>query len=244
MKDKDDNSCHKDRRPSTPQEKISNLLDSMLSFCGAESAAQALRDGICDTEKKEEKKSQNPATDNDKTNTLPIEEPEKSHKLKRSTNRDSIFRPPTQSKSPARARSDHGARDIDFIRVTLPKPGTSKFSDNSLPHMPSSSRLIRSSSSNCISEMENDATSYKYGDESFVSKKRVESPSPIRRSISRDKDVSHVNNSTEKDNNKRHAISAPHGGRTLIEQSACCNKIDDRLPPLPKNNAFTKKCDT
>jgi ubiquitin carboxyl-terminal hydrolase 36/42 len=249
---KDNKVGNMDRRTSTPQEKISDLLDSMLSFCGAESAAQAIRDGICDTEKKDEKKSEEAATNNDLKKITPTEESTKSNTLKRSPNRDSIFRPPTPNKSPMRARSDHGARDIDFMRVVLRKSGTSKFSDTSLTNIPSSSRLIRSSSSNWISEMENEATTYKYSDDSFVSKKRMESPSPIRRLISRDaqprssttEDVSHVTDPSKIDtNNKIHAISAPHSGRALIESSSCSNKSDDRLPPLPKNSV-SKKCDS
>jgi ubiquitin C-terminal hydrolase len=259
IKGEDDKLGHKDRRPSTPQEKISNLLDSMLSFCGAESAAQAIRDGICDTEKKDEKKSDKPTTDNDlrKIDTdvatiVPEVETTKSKNLKGSTNRDSIFRPPTPSKSPMRARSEIGARDIDFIRVALPKPDASQFLDTSLSKLSSSSRLIRSSSSNCISEMEDDAA-FKYDDEDFVSKKVGKSPSPIRRLISRDQqslprpttaeDVSHVNEFAENNKTKRYSISAPHGGRILIESSPCLNKSDDRLPPLPKNNASNKKSD-
>lgn len=224
-----------EKRPSTPQEKITDLLESMLSLCGADSAAQAIRDGICDTEKKEEKKCDSGGGDVQSKKSCKATESD-SATSSRSRNRDSIFRPPTPNKAAMRATSDHGARNYELSRITFHIPDPPKFSEESDVHIQSSPRLVRSSSSNCIVDMEDEAVGYDSQIYGLIS--REHSPSPT----GRNEDFKEIDAASDvHDEVKRNCTSAPRSGRSGVECSISMSKSEDRLPPLPRNYGIIKK---
>ena len=241
------------KTPEDPESsKISDILESVLSLFGS---VDAVRDAMCDSDKKPKKSMK---TDSDaylkraeplpSTSSVQSSPPMKSSKKNRRKRRESIFRKPSEGKR--RSSSDGAAQELHRLRETL-EARELLYTDCELSVLSNDSPMIRSVSSNNIFEKEEEAICC-YEKESFVHRPPTYSPKKksvknSSRSMSptefrydsddddRNSDTAVMVRSTSM--RRRKSNSAPRFRRRESFShfaSSKKNASDVQLPPLPR----------
>jgi len=233
-----------DSDTSSIGDKADSFLDSIISFCGAMSAAEAVRDAICDSERKgrNKKLQESDEKSDDEGSWSSLQE---DHPLMPTLSMDSRFSRASQlshlskqSRKKVRASSDTESKDMEILRqrvyVSKSKEmfrckGSSMEGD--LKTLMNDSQLIKSASSNNLLEKEEEAA-VGYESERF-SRDYWHTPFPTKKNASLDNDEIDAHRSDSgiiPRTPTRKWSSAPRSRYS----STSIARQDDNLPPLPK----------
>jgi ubiquitin carboxyl-terminal hydrolase 36/42 len=232
-----------DSDASSMGEKADTFLDSIISFCGAMSAAEAVRDAICDSERKQKNKKSDKSDEEDSTSSS--SSLHEDNPLTPTLSMDSRFSRASQlshlskqSRKKVRSSSDSESKDMEELRqrvyVSKSKevfrckgPGI----EGDHTTLMNDSQLIKSASSNNLLEKEEEAA-VGYESERFA-RDYWHSPFPTKKNSILDNDVIEENRSDSGIIPRTPARKWSSAPRSRYRSTSVARQ-DDNLPPLPK----------